>query len=217
MAISIISSPYRFSPSKNPVIWSVASNNLNINYFLINVFDGSGAQLISTLKIYPTPDNISGVFLDLSQILSSFSKWEFKDYNDVIIETFDRNIFGYKITITEKILSSGTIVDGSTYNSTSYYVFSSHLDKITFRSYNQILYVVNSTNKIRLMTTKPDFQTVNDYSNEGLYFIQDNYSKPIGAKYSFYDKSGTSIGNFQRTIEAGIQSSYKLFRLNISP
>lgn len=217
MAITLVNSPNRFTPSKNPVIWSVSSNNSAINYFMVDLFEATTDTLISTLKIYPTPDNASGAYIDLSMILRSFCKWEFINYNQNLIDTFDKNIFSYKIMLTEKLLSSGSIISGDSYISDDCYVFNSQLDKITFKTYKQNQYVVTEGKQIRFLTTKPDNQIVNDYSNEGLFFLQDNYESEISVKYSFFDSSGLLIDDYIISLDSTEQTDKKLFRINVSP
>ena len=50
--ISIIKSPSKYSPASNPLFLSVQSNDPDIVYFKINVFNPSGSTLISSSK-YP--------------------------------------------------------------------------------------------------------------------------------------------------------------------
>lgn len=220
MAITITQQPYKFTPASNPIIWKINSDSNLLVYFTCTIKEVVSGVTIQQLDLYPSPNNPTGVYIDLSRILNSCVKYEFKGYSDNLVDSFDTNLFKYSLTFTEKnlyITVDGPVIgDGGHLTTTGDYVFYGELDKISFKSYRQNKFVVQTGKVINFLTSKPDKVLVNDYSNEGLFFLQDNFSKAISIKYSFYNNSNIPIETHIETLDTLDQTNKKLFRINTS-
>ncbi|SFW91518.1 hypothetical protein SAMN05661012_06789, partial [Chitinophaga sancti] len=217
MAITILQNPYKYTPSKNNIIWSVSSDATNIVYFKVVVYEAVSNSIISNLKIYPSPDNQTGAYINLSLILRSYAKWEFKPIHvptSELVDNFEKNLFAYKIVITEKLSSSGNIIDGTSYTSDTCYVFNGKLDPITFKTYNQNKYLVQSGRVVNFLTSKPDNVRVNDSSFESLHFLHNDSAEVITGKYEFYDKNNNLLYTHYEAIDQGDERI--LYRINCS-
>lgn len=220
MAIAIPKQPYKFTPASNPVLWQIISDSLYLVYFTCEVKEAISGVTIQRLDLYPSPNNLKGVYIDLSRILSNYVKYQFKGFTENLLDSFDTNLLKYSLTFTEKNLYmtvDGPIIgDGEITTTAGDYVFYGELDKISFKSYRQNRFVVQDGKMINFLTSKPDKVLVNNYSNEGLFFFQDNFNKAISAKYSFYSNSNVAIGTYIATLNTANQTNKKLFRINTS-
>ena len=220
MAITITQQPYKFTPASNPVIWKINSDSNLLVYFTCTIKEAVSGVTIQQLDLYPSPNNPSGVYIDLSRILNNYVKYQFKEYSNNLIDVFESNILGYEITFIERLLvfttNSQNIIDGDIRSFGANYVFYGELNKIAFKNYTQNDYVVNSGKLIKFLTAKSDKVVVNDETNDGLFFIQDNYNKPISVKYSFFSNTNSSIGFYTSALSSTDQTNKKLFRINTS-
>ncbi|WPQ65519.1 hypothetical protein SIO70_11735 [Chitinophaga sancti] len=217
MALTILSNPYKYTPSKNNIIWSVSSDASNIIYFTVVVYEAVSNNVISSLKIYPQPNNQTGAYIDLSLILRSYAKWEFKPIHVPaleLVDNFEKNFFPYKIVVTEKLSSSGSIIDGASYMSDTCYVFNGKLDPITFKTYNQNKYVAQAGRIVNFLTSKPDNVKVNESSYESLHYLQPDSGLWCAGRYEFYDNNNNLLYTHYEGIDQGDERI--LYRLNCS-
>lgn len=220
MAITITQQPYKFTPASNTVIWQINSDSNLLVYFTCTIKETVSGITIQQLDLYPSPNNPTSIYIDLSRILNNYVKYQFKGYSDNLIDSFDTNILGYTLTFVERNLyftTDGSVIgDGDSLTTTGNYVFCGELNKTLFKNYIQNSYVVNTGSFIKFLTTKPDKVTVNDETNDGLFFLQDNYNKTISVKYSFFSNTNSSIGTYTATLSSTDQTNKKLFRINTS-
>ena len=214
MAITISQTPQLYSPANNPVIFAASSNASGFLYFQFEVFKQGDSIPFQTLKLYPSPDNQTGVAVDISNVLKDVVEHEFKNYTTAITDTFTKNILQYYVKFTEKILGSGSVVDGANLSSSTYFAFNGALDKISNKYFTYSNYVANqvANNQIRFLTTQPLTKNITDTTNEGLYFFVATSSTNITARYIFYSSNGTVLKTDNRTIT----NANRIVRLNTS-
>lgn len=231
MAITVKDKPELYTPAGNPVIWEFASVNYamdfqgnvivspnnNLVYFEVKLYHDT--SLVSTLKVYSTPDIKNGGYCNLSKILESYVSAEFKAYNTGFIDFLTKPVFSYNLVVKERNYNSNTgmIVDGTTYTSPINYVFNADLDKISFKYFKANQYVLNQTNTtpIKFLTTKPDKVKVNYQSEEALYFLNNNYIGNPFAIYKFYHKDGYQVAQHSQPLLATTVN--RIYKINVSP
>lgn len=212
--ITVVSSPYQYTSSGNPVVWNFYSSQANLVYLEVKVYATAGG-LISTLKCYTTPGYPNGSLVNLSKILESYVGWEFKDYESNLVDSFTGNLFGYSLVVAEKFISGDEIVSGATQTITNQFVFKGSLDKISFKSFRLNNHVPIFGRKLSFLTTKPDNTILNEYSEDGLYFLLGNYNGELSVKYTFFNWENEILGeSFSETLTPG---DSKILRINISP
>lgn len=212
--IIITNKPSTFQPAGNPLIWQFFSDNPNLVYFRFDVRVPPN-NVITVLDLYPTPAEPLAAHVNISSIIKNYVFAEFKDYASNFIDTFSASILPHRVNIRERINNAGTIENGVLYDSiVNDLPYLGELDSITFKNLTQNDYVINATTPIKFMTTKPDKAIVNDYSNEGLYFLQNNYSNTLSVKFDFFNSAGISIGT--HTVALPNQSTICQYRLNCS-
>jgi hypothetical protein len=211
--ITIVKRPQRFTPSGNPVIWQVQTDNANILYFKVEVIDNASGATINFLDIYPTPDLQNGAFIDLSRLLDNAVNWQVSNDITKFVEGMSKPVRGYRVKIEEKVLSGTTVVTGATYNDTAdvNYVFAATFEHIAFNYFEHSEYVIKNDNLgVKFLTFKPDGGLMNKASTEYLYFMAD--TSGLQVKMSYYNKDGSLNNYFFRPISG----NEKMYRLNIS-
>jgi hypothetical protein len=211
--ITIVKRPQKFTPSGNPVIWQVQTDNANILYFRVEVIENTSNRLINTLDIYPTPDFQNGAFIDLSRLLDNAVNWQVSNDITKFIEGMTKPVASYRVKIEEKVLSGSSIVPGATYNDTSdvNYVFAATFEHIAFNYFDHSEYVIKNDNLgVKFLTFKPDGGLMNKASTEYLYFMADTTGLQV--KMSYYNKDGSLNNYFFRPING----TEKMYRLNVA-
>jgi len=206
--ISFPQQPNKYSPVNNPIIFQVSSDNSNIQYFTVLLTDDE-EDIIANLKIYTTPDNRMGSYTDLSSILSNCVNYQLLPSNN-LVEPVANVIQPYQLTITEKLYSNGTIIDGTTSTTGIFYAWNGALDKVQFRNFNYPQYVMTTgATSAYFLTNKPDLIPLNANSSEYLYFLNDGVANT--ANISTYGALGSN------TYTVSLSGSTTAARIDISP
>lgn len=227
MAISITKQPSKYSPSGNPLFLSVESSNGNIVYF--NVTVKSGAAIVSTLKLYPSPATPLVGSIDLSNILSNYTSTPISN-TSALTTSFSTGYLNYSIEIEEMIIDNylggtdgngqiipnpnyGAITVGGQLTISDLNVFNAELSSTEFSFYGYRNFYVNPITKAKFLTTKPSINKINPWSKEFLYFLADGDSTISQVVIKTYLADGT-VNTYDEII--GVTTS-KLHRLNVSP
>lgn len=217
--IQILKRPEKFSPSGNSVVWQINSNQPNIGYFIVKLYDDATNSIISQFNISTSPLTPSGSFINLSRILQNVVRWEVNNDSTKLVVPMQKTVRAYRLTITERVLNTltGEMEDGDTYEDLNdiSYVFNAQLGRITAHNFLQVKYVVNSASVASFMTNKPNYAKVNDISAEHLYIMQDGTVPELHARVRTYNGSG-SLLTTELEILNGL-NQYKQYRLNVSP
>lgn len=212
--ITILKKPEKFTPSGNPVIWQIETDNADILYFKVSVYENSTNTLINSLDIYPTPDLQNGSYVDLSKLLDNAVNWEVSNDIESFAKGLSKPVIGYRVKIEEKVIVNNSVVTGATYEDVNdvNYVFSANLENIAFNYFDHNEYVVKSSNtNVKFLTYKPDFGLMNKATTEFLHFMTDG-SEPIQVQTIYYNADGTVNDTFLTPVTG----DEKMFRLNIA-
>ena len=214
MAITINSSPQKYSPSNNPNIWTISSNSSSIVYFLVDVKDTVTSNIITTLKFYPSPVTPLSSSFNLQTVLKNLVNAQLVNDN-VVVQPITTGIKSYRLKITEKLLVNGSIYDGTVLENTSdaYYYWDAELPDAYFNYYNSNEFVVTSGRTNNFLTSKPNNSYVHFWSTEYLYFINQVGTGLNKVVIKTYNAAGLKA-TYNSVITFG---SNIMFRINVSP
>ncbi|WP_428329039.1 hypothetical protein [Mucilaginibacter sp.] len=208
--ISFIKQPNKYTPVNNPVIFQIQSDNPLIQFFKVTITDNLG-NIIGSLRLFTTPDYLTGSFTDLSTILSNTVNYQLLPSANLV--DYTPNILqAYQLTVTEKIYSNGIIVDGTTSTTGLFYVWNGLVDKVSFSSFDYHNYVLTTGNTANFLTNKPPISTMYLTSSEYLYFLNDGRSGNVNL--NFYGAGNTLVGSHQLAISGSTSGAT---RIDISP
>lgn len=206
--ISFIKQPNKYTPVNNPIIFQIQSDDPTIQFFKVTVADDLG-NIIANLRLFTTPDYRSGSFTDLSTILSNTVTYQLLPSAN-LIDFPSQIIQAYQLSITEKVVSGGVIVDGVTLATGIFYAWNGELDKLQFTNFSYPQYVVTTGATLSsFLTNKPDYSYLNQISNEYLSFLND------GAAHSVLIKTyNNGLLNSYNPVITGSSTSC---RIDVSP
>ncbi|RYZ56242.1 MAG: hypothetical protein EOP49_00825 [Sphingobacteriales bacterium] len=209
--IQLIRRPDQYTPSGNPVIFQVESNNPDLAHFKVKVSDTATGALLNQLAIHPTPNYQSGSYVDLSKILDNTVRYELNTDSFSLVTPITRTVRGYDVSVEEILVQNGVLVTGATLNDSGY-VFSANLGRITAHNFQQVAYVINQSSIARFLTLKPNYSKVNDVSSEYLYLIHDGSFSNLFVRVRTFNASGVV-----ESIQEELDLSFQAHRLNVSP
>jgi hypothetical protein len=142
MAITIISSPEKFTPAFNPVVFSLTSTNyMQPDFkFVADVYDGVG-NLMASLKYQPQVVGTDPVVIDLSRILTELVSSDYLRLNSTVGSSI--------VTTSGAAISDYSVQFGEQYSNTVYanlssysgYAFNASMDYRRFAFYDDTAYV----------------------------------------------------------------------------
>ncbi|MFT3908321.1 MAG: hypothetical protein QM737_02760 [Ferruginibacter sp.] len=176
--ISIVQAPYKYTPAENRIIFQVQSDNPNFTYFKVEILEATSLQTISRQEITPFPNYVNGSYIDISDIISNAVKWEVTNTQFNLYVPIKRPILKYKVKIIETGIVAGLITDLSTLIlPDTYTTWEAEMGGLEFHGFNPAVYVIGNTGlPAKFLTYKPNSVTVNQFSTEQLYFMQDYVS-----------------------------------------
>lgn len=211
MAISFIKVPNKYSPANNPVIFQLSSDNINIQFFQVQV-QAADNSVITNLRLYTTPANRTGSYTDLSTILQNIVNYQLLPSAN-IVEPTPALVQSYKLQVTEKLYTLAGIEDGTTSTTDLFYSWNGLIDKVSFSQYDYKNYVVNASGTTaKFLTNQPLISSLYRTSTEYLYFLNDGISGNVNFK--FYGTGNALIGNHNLSLSGSTTGST---RLDISP
>lgn len=231
MSLTLIASPFTISPSGNSSMYVVDTNLLTTVYVNVRVRENVTGNLIATLRIYPTPNNVMRYFIEVGEIIHSYTANKLFDYFSTIVLNTGL-VFSYYLEIDEVILVGGAPVVNSTLTTSGVPrgAFRGKLDNITMKGYTMFKYTLNGaphnpTNGLLIFSTmQPRVKSVLPTSDEALYFFQNGAAIPglstpetPQGRVNFYDRSGVLIDTL--LIDVGFVNNIfrSQFRVNMSP
>lgn len=206
--ITLIKAPERYTPSENPIIFQIESDNPDVIYFKVEVLEAVSSAVISR-------QDISTNYVNLSGVLQNLVKWEvINSPLAQIVAPTTKSILKYKVKFTERGYVSGIMTDlGLAYTlPDTYTVFNAKMDKFNFNAYRTNDYLINSTTKAKFLTFKPTTTIVNQYSTEQLYFLYEG-TNDLKMEVRIYNSAGT----LQYSVDYGCPAFSILYRLQASP
>lgn len=215
--INIIKTPQLFSPSGNPTVFQVESDEANIVYFKVSVIEAISSSVISRLEIYTMPNYSNGSFIDLSRIINNTVKWQINNTQNVLSLAVSKPILKYKVLITEMGLNAGVIEAlSSEYEvPTIFTVWNSEFNRFLFNSFLYTDYVITNGLPAKFLTYKANNINVNDYSSEQLYILHDETNKNLAVEVKTYSKTGTLLNTYSELIPN--VNANRIFRIQVSP
>ncbi|RKR82648.1 hypothetical protein BDD43_2833 [Mucilaginibacter gracilis] len=205
--VSLIKSPQKYSPVNNPLVFQIQSDNVNIQYFAVQLLNGAGA-IINNFRLFTSPNYRNGTVADFSDILSNTINSQLLPSVNLIDAT-PNILTSYQLNITEKLYSGGTIVDGVTLISDRYHTWMGGVDKLSFSSYYYPDYVAIPYNNAKFLTTKPDNLILDYQSSEYLSFI--NSSGATKVQINTYNK--VLLSGYTKSLTG----TSKALRIDVSP
>lgn len=172
--ISILKTPLQYTPAYNPIVFSFSGSPETV-LFKISLLESETDTTIFTGNIYPTPLNPTVANINLTKQLSSLVFPDIDNTIDVAI-TKPNNIIGYKLNVVDYGITSGGTLNKLTtgYTTNTFYCYDGKMDIQNFTSTTSVN-VINEGHSANFLTLQPNHKSVNDYSTEQLYFLQDGY------------------------------------------
>lgn len=188
MAITIISSPDKFTPAFNPVVFSITSTNYAQPdfKFVADVYNGSGV-LLASLKYQPQVVGTDPVVIDVSRILQELVSSDYLKLNSTVSPSI--------VTTSGAAISDYSVQFGEQYSDTVYanlasysgYVFNGAINNLRFAFYDDATYL----NKRFL--TRFNRQTSRKRDSVMISMLQSDSSAITDFGLAIYDNAGSSI------------------------
>jgi len=207
MAVTIASSPQKYTPSDNPIIWtfySGAIGNPNFSY-IIEVY--VNAVLISSHQIFP---EIGGGYahFDISEIIKPITPVAIVGSSTIVTDA--SNYRSAYIKVREFYGTTPAFHADAT--SATIYPFKACLDPIDFDSYDYTDFKISSSTK-RFFTDSPNNLLIREGQDYYVSIITDAVVDQ-GLFLDFYDENDTLITQLDYT--SGTYSTYKITQLNLN-
>lgn len=212
MAITIVSTPKKYTPAFNPVVFSISSSNYAQPSFkfVAEVYDGSGG-LIGTLKYQPNPIGTEPIFIDVGTVLHELVTGNYLQLNSVM--------GGAIVATSGAAISDYSVQFGEQYNDTLYanltsysgYVFNGGINNLRFAFYQDTTYL----NKKFL--SRFSRQTVRKRDSAMVSILQSDTTAITGFGLTVYNSVGVSI--YSATIDNPLTSlsadNHRLLHLHV--
>jgi hypothetical protein len=205
MAVTIASSPQKYTPSDNPIIWtfySGAIGNPNFSY-IIEVY--VNAVLISSHQVFP---EIGGGYshFDISEIIRPITPVAIVGSSTIVTDA--SNYRSAYVKIREFYgTTPGFHADAT---SATIYPFKACLNPIDFDTFDYTDFKCTSNTK-RFLTDSPNTLMLPEGKDYYLNIITDNQTD-IGIILTFYDSSNTLI----TAIDYNAATSFKITQFNLN-
>lgn len=214
--ITVIKQPLKYTPSNNPIIFQVESDQSALKFFKVEVLEHSTDAVISNLNIHIQPNYQNGSFIDLSKILSSAVKWDVDNDIAILSHYLEDAVLKYKVRFTEMGISAGAVVAlGSPLTVSNLYVWNADMNRFKFQSFDLDAYLVKASAKNKFLTDKPNFAEVTESSSEQLCaLIDDVFDTPIYFQVKAFNTAGVLVGLYHEEVTVDVAGVY---RFQVSP
>ena len=205
MAVTIASSPQKYTPSDNPIIWtfySGAIGNPNFSY-IVEVY--VNAVLISSHQVFP---EVGGGYshFDISEIIRPITPVAIVGSSTIVTDA--SNYRSAYVKIREFYgTTPGFYADAT---SATIYPFKACLNPIDFDTFDYTDFKCTSNTK-RFLTDSPNDLYIREGKDYYLNIITDEQTD-IGIILTFYDSSNTQI----TAIDYNAATSFKITQLNLN-
>lgn len=205
MAVTIASSPQKYTPSDNPIIWtfySGAIGNPNFSY-IIEVY--VNAVLISSHQVFP---EIGGGYshFDISEIIRPITPVAIVGSSTIVTDA--SNYRSAYVKIREFYGTTPSFHSDAT--SATIYPFKARLNPIDFDTFDYTDFKCTSNTK-RFLTDSPNTLMLPEGKDYYLNIITDNQTD-IGIVLEFYDSNNTQI----TAIDYNAATSFKITQFNLN-
>lgn len=212
MAIAIVSSPDKFSPTYNPVVFSLTTDNYaQPNFkFVADVYNGSGI-LMTSLKYQAQVVGTDPVIIDISKILFELVDSDYLYLNTTqspdIVNTAGAGVASYSVQFGEQY---SNMVHA---NLVSYsgYVFNAGLNNLRFPFYASSDYL----NKKFL--TRFNRQTVRKRDSAMISMLQSDSTAITAFTLTIFNMAGTQLytTDIANTFTSLSNTAHRLLHLNV--
>ena len=205
MAVTIASSPQKYTPSDNPIVWtfySGAIGNPNFSY-IVEVY--VNAVLISSHQVFP---EIGGGYshFDISEIIRPITPVAIVGSSTIVTDASN-----YRSAYVKIREFYGTTPSFHSYaTSATIYPFKSCLNPIDFDTFNYTNFKCTSNTK-RFLTDSPNDIEIREGKDYYLNIITDNQTD-VGIILEFYDSSNTQI----TALDYNAATSFKITQFNLN-
>lgn len=205
MAVTIASSPQKYTPSDNPIVWtfySGAIGNPNFSY-IIEVY--VNAVLISSHQVFP---EIGGGYshFDISEIIRPITPVAIVGSSTIVTDA--SNYRSAYVKIREFYGTTPSFHSDAT--SATIYPFKSRLDPIDFDTFDYTDFKSTSNTK-RFLTDSPNTLMLPEGKDYYLNIITDNQTD-VGIILEFYDSSNALI----TALDYNAATSFKITQFNLN-
>lgn len=205
MAVTIASSPQKYTPSDNPIVWtfySGAIGNPNFSY-IIEVY--VNAVLISSHQVFP---EIGGGYshFDISEIIRPITPVAIVGSSTIVTDA--SNYRSAYVKIREFYGTTPSFHSDAT--SATIYSFKACLNPIDFDIFDYTDFKCTSNTK-RFLTDSPNTLMLPEGKDYYLNIITDNQTD-VGIILEFYNSSNTQI----TSIDYNYATSFKITQFNLN-
>lgn len=186
--ITIQSTPDKFTPAFNPVVFSITSDNYAQPdfKFVADVYNGAGI-LLASLKYQPRVVGTDPVSIDVSRILHELVSSDYLKLNSVVSPSI--------VTTSGAAISDYSVQFGEQYSDTVYanlssysgYVFNAAVNNLRFAFYDDAVYL----NKQFL--TRFNRQVARKRDSVMISMLQSDTSAITGFGLAVFDMTGSSL------------------------
>ena len=211
--ITIVKTPSEYTPAGNPIIFQVVSDNPNIIYFNVQLLEVPSGDTINFFNFYVRPDYLNGVSFNLSDVLSNLVETDINNSSQAVAIPLTDATVSYRLIITEKLNSNGSIVNGDTYSNGNdkFTVWDAELSRVLFTNYNQDNWVANSNGRAKFLSLKDNVSKQSSTSTEHLYFLnKNNLAKQC--RIRTFNSAGAQNQVYLPALPGG-----DMLRLNVAP
>ncbi|MDY0906577.1 hypothetical protein [Pedobacter sp. CFBP9032] len=211
--ITIVKTPSEYTPAGNPIIFQITSDNPSIIYFNVQLLEVPSGNTINFFNFHVRPDYLNGVSFNLSSILSNLVDTKINNSSQAIAAAISDATVSYRLIITEKLNSNGSIVNGDTYNNGNdkFTIWDAELSTPLITNYNQDNWVANSNGRAKFLSLKDNVSKQSSTSTEHLYFLnKNNLAKQC--RIRTFNSAGVQNQLYLPALPGG-----DMLRLNVAP
>ena len=115
--ITVVNSPQKYTPSENPIIFQLESDNPDIVCFRIVVTESISGETMFTGDFPVRPDYAQGTIVQLNKILASAVRAQVDNSFSLLTVPLTKTpVISYMINATEQVMVAGKLTDGATQN-----------------------------------------------------------------------------------------------------
>lgn len=220
--------PFTFTPVENPVVWGFISDySGTTGVFLVEILDKNEFPFLIFIaySLPNSPNPGEDLYINISDKMKSLVTATIENEPE-LTRPKPRNIFAYKVRVYDY-----TRIDniwqqfGTGYTSSLNYVWEAKFDKLFLSEYDgwgleddKNIFLVKS-NKInrRFLTNQPSIKSINEFSYEQLYFIQQGFIYGTNDVRLVIKKNGSIVYNTQIDGRPGIEfRGYAQFNVTLT-
>ncbi|MGJ1194571.1 hypothetical protein [Sphingobacterium siyangense] len=172
MAITIIKKPHQISPNGNLNIWMFTSDNPNLIYCVLTMYNATNNNIIAKKKVFKTPMT-NYLSTSVTGVLENITESVLYDLGDLITLS---NLPAYNVTIQEYTQDNNNNVQAGdiTIVAGTFFTFEGEINPLYFSTYNSDNYNINSNTKAKFLTNSDSVKTITNKQKEYLKIFDVN-------------------------------------------